>query len=394
MGSDSLRRRLPAVLAIGATLSPAIGIGWFGWDLLPLLVVYWLEAVVYVTRCSLESLFAGRPVDDDYYGLFLPLERLREKRGSVRVVEWLPPVFPRNVPFALNGGWLLFALGTLGALTMLFARPPGTLERGTLVGIGGATVLVVGRHAATLLESIRSDRYKTWTALSPFARRRRLAVGIVAVLVPIVGLGATRTELGLTATVGLLLATKLWYDLLDLRTPDDQPTDPQRDETAIDVPETAPLAVGHTDGRGIALDALVLGAMLALLPPVGFVILFSSVAVGLWVGLPAGVATVVLLVAARAALELPIASLRVGAVEYRVYDAAVIAYDTRLDAPQWRLPRCEITDVRTDTAFMSPLLSGAVGTVRIDCADGSSRSLSLVRNPEAVGRALAVGATA
>ncbi|QCW03726.1 DUF6498-containing protein [Natrinema pallidum] len=390
MGSDSLRRRLPPVLAIGATLSPAVGIGWFGWDLLPLLVVYWLEAVVYVGRCSLESLFAVRPVDDDYYGLFLPLERLREKRGSVRVVEWLPPVFPRNVPFALNGGWLLFALGTLGALIMLFARPPGTLERGTLVGIGGATALVVGRHAATLLESIRSDRYNAWTALSPFSRRRWLAVVIVAFLVPIVGLGADRIGLGLTATVALILATKLWYDFLDLRTPDDRPTDPQRDETAIDVPETAPLAVVHTDGRGIALDALVLGAMLALLPPVGFVILFSSVAVGLWLGLPAGVATVVLLVAARAVLELPIASLRDGAVEYRVYDAAVIAYDTTLDAPQWRLPRREITDVRTDTTFMSPLLSGAVGTVRIDCADGSSRSLSLVRNPEAFVRTLSV----
>ncbi len=56
--------------------------------------------------------------------------------------------------------------------------------------------------------------------------------------------------------------------------------------------------------------------------------------------------------------------------------------------------RSEITDVRTDTAFISPLLSGAVGTVRIDCADGSSRSLSLVRNPEAFVRALSVESAA
>lgn len=391
MGREPRHHRLPSVLAIGATLVPVVGTIGFGWGLLPLLIVYWLEAVVYVVRCSVESLFAVRPVDDDYHGLYLLLERLREKRGSVRLVGWLPPIFPRNVPFALNGGWLLFALGTLAALIMLFARPPGTLERGALVGIGGTAVLVVGRHAATLLESIRSERYEEHTALSMFSRQRWVAIGIIAFLVPIVGVGADRVGLGLTATVALILAAKLWYDILDLRTPGGRPTgenEPRRDEPAIDVPKTEPLTVVQTDERGIVLDALVLGAILALLPPVGFVIVFSSIAVGLSVGLSAGIATLVLLVAARAALEIPIAYLRYGAVEYRVYETAVVAYDTTLDAPQWRLPRRDITDARTGTPFTSKLLSGSFGTVRIDCTDGSSRALSLVRNPEAFVRAL------
>lgn len=384
MRSELFRHRLTVVLAIIANIVPIVGVIGFSWDLLPILAIYWIEAVVYVARSSFESLFAVRPVDDDYYGVYIPLERLREKRGRVRIIDQLPPIFPRNIPFALNGGWLLFGLGTIAVLIMLFARPPGILDRGTLLGIGGMTILVVVRHTSALHESIRFKRYEEHTALSIFSRRRWIAVAIVAFLVPIVGIGANQIGIGFTATFTLIATAKLCYDILDMLTLGGQPpsNEPQQDETSIEVPETSPLIVIRTDRRGVILDTLFLGAMLALLPPVGFVIVFSSIAVGLLFGLPEGVATLIILFTARMAFEIPIAYLRHGNIEYRVYDDAVIAYDTTLDAPQWRIPRHEITDARANTALTSKFISGSFGKIRIECVNGSSQSLSLVRNPD------------
>ena len=55
-----------------------------------------------------------------------------------------------------------------------------------------------------------------------------------------------------------------------------------------------------------------------------------------------------------------------GAMEYRLYDEALVAYDTRLDAVQWRAPLAEIHDVTVaDSRWLSPPGTDA-GTVRLD----------------------------
>jgi len=55
-----------------------------------------------------------------------------------------------------------------------------------------------------------------------------------------------------------------------------------------------------------------------------------------------------------------------GAMEYRLYDAELVAYDTRLDAVQWRTPVASIHDVTVaDGVWLSPPGTEA-GTVQLD----------------------------
>lgn len=387
------RRRFTLLFVVLVDLFPLVGVFAFEWDILPILVLYWVEACVYVARTGFEASFAARPVDDEFYGIQVPLERLREKRGSVRVVDWLPPVYPRNVPFALNSLWVLAFIGAVAALVLVFVQPPGTLARPTLIELGAASLLVVARHVATLVEFIREKRYEDHTALSTTARRRWMAVTILAFLLPLAGAGGRSARVGLTATLAVIVTGKLLADLVDVLGLDSSiltvdPEDHVGDETTIDIPETEPRAVIETNPRGVVIDALLLGTMLAFLPPTVFLVVFGAVAVGLGFGLTAGILTLVSLVAFRAVIEIGIARIQYGHLEYRVYEDDVVAYDTLLDAPQWRIARSEITDVRTRTAFTSKLLPGTFGKVSIERRGDSSRSLSHVYDPDELVRYL------
>jgi len=387
MIADSpLRGRSTVVLAVLANAIPIVGVFTLGWEVLPVLALYWIEAVAYVCQSAIEALFAVRPVDDDFYGIQVPLERLREKCGHVTVVNWLPPIYPRNIPFALNAGWLLFGLAAVATLVLAYVVPAGSLAGRTLFGVAGGTVLVVCRHAAALHEFLKTRRYECHTALSTFSRRRSLAVAIPGFLLPLFAAGAERADVGLAATLAVVVGAKLVVDVLDLTASGGE--DVSSGDAAAElvaILDGDPIAVVHTDDRGVVLGGLGLGVLLSAMPPYGFVLLFAAVGTGLAFGLIAGASVLFALVVGRALLEIPIARLLYGAVEYRVYAGSVVAYDVRLDAPQWSVPRNEISNVKTKTALTSSFVSGAFGKVRF-VRDDDSKLLSVVEDPEAFAR--------
>ncbi|WP_018256677.1 DUF6498-containing protein [Halomicrobium katesii] len=386
VADNPTHRRSTVALALLVNAVPLVGVFAFDWALFPVLVLYWIEAVAYVTRSSVEALFATRPVDDDFYGIQVPLERLREKRGSVTLVDWLPPIYPRNLPFALNAGWVLFGLGVVAILVWGYARSSGSLAGLVLPGVAVGAVIVVVRHAGTLSEFVRAKRYEHHSALSTFSRRRWMAVVIAGFLLPIAGAGADSAGVGLTATLAVVVAAKLVADVLDVMSTTDDGAQPEVEaDDPITVPDGEPITVVGTDDRGVVLHALGLGVLLALLPPYGFLVALVSVGVGLWFGLVAAVSTVVALVAGRAVLEIPVARLAYGAVEYRVYGDVVVAYDRRLDAPQWSVARHEIADVRAGSGIASTFFSNDFGTVRL-VRDDDTKVLSVVDDPEALAR--------
>lgn len=99
--------------------------------------------------------------------------------------QLLPPIYPRNIPFALNSLWLLGFLGGCAFLTVGYVLPFGFVTRSTMLGIGISSLFVLGRHGATVLENVRQRQYEEHTALSTLGRRRWLLVGIFAFLVPV-----------------------------------------------------------------------------------------------------------------------------------------------------------------------------------------------------------------
>ena len=120
-----------------ANLLPLGGVLWLGWDPATLVVIYALEMLFTFPLAGLKAVFAARPPRTDHADASMVnvSSELTEMRGSVTLVSWLPPIYPRNLPFATaigNGSiWFLIAFG--GVISTVFTvgdvltRPPETV---------------------------------------------------------------------------------------------------------------------------------------------------------------------------------------------------------------------------------------------------------------------------
>lgn len=149
-----------------ANLSPLVGVVWFGWDPRTLAVVYGLELLVAFPVAGVKALFADRPPATDRESGVVSVSEsdLVEKRGSVRVVNWLPPMYPRNAAFAAA----VVGIGTQVAIFVLVALSEVTAV-GTVLGrpavLTSALALAVGQLVETVVY-LQTGRYE---GVSPYA---------------------------------------------------------------------------------------------------------------------------------------------------------------------------------------------------------------------------------
>lgn len=397
-------RTLTLVGLLGVNLLPVAGVLALGWNATAVLVLYWIEAGVVLVREAFEGLFAPLPTGPAGQSYLLPFAELQSKRGSVTPVEWLPPVYPRNVPVALNAiafvgiFWPLVGVGlySLGADGLL---PPGA---GLTVAV--AVVGVVVRHAVTAVESLRTGRYEAESAHSMLSQRH--AVGLLVLL----GLGALLSNADGSGGVGvaflLIVATKAAFDVYEFRagstdgdSGDDEPSllgrlldrvraDSVGEESPVEVPDGAPTARFSTDGRAVRLRAVALGVVYSVVPPVGLVLFGSAFLAWVLSGVATAVVVVVLVASASVVTRLLVEAVRFGHLEYRVYETDVVAYDRLLDAAQWRVPRREISEVTTGTGLLGRWIPRGTGTVRLDRRDGEAVRMAFLEDPERVSDAL------
>jgi len=371
------------VLAIVAFAVPLIGVLGLNWSVLAMLFISGVETGVYLLRSSFESLFATRETTRSSYSP-LPLEHLLKKRGHLTVSDRLPPVYPRNVPFALSH------LGVLGGLAILigmvivtrYVPVPGTLD--TTVGVAAVAVLV--RQVAATIHFFRTEGYVDQSAGS-IINRRPLAAGALFLLFLLLASGGGKR--GVTAAFLAALVAKLCYDVVDAWTDGEYFQSTREsligEDTDVDVPDGDPRFVAETAPEGVLVKGLIIGVLSPLLLPVGFVVLLSGIAA---FGPVIGVATLLALIAARALAEIPIARLQYGAIEYRVYHSTIVAYDCQLEAPQWQVPRYEIRDVYSRTAVTSRFFSRPFGKVKLKRDDGPQKRLLAVARPDRVANRL------
>lgn len=398
MSSVEGRARTAATM-LSVNFYPFVGALCFGWSLHTVLVLYWVEAGLAFVRYSFEGLFAEHPRADRYHGQLVPLERLEQKRGHVRVSERLPPLYPRNVPFVLQG---LFAGGFLWLLAGVWVvsfRPDGALA-GDVLGSGvvalsaGLTLFgTIFCYGFATAESFREKRYETVSALSVVSRRDVFGVVVLAFFAPIVGEPTGWRAFGLETTLALFVAARLAFSLAEagipvLRRLRQRESDFVGEAETIRVPTDEPVGRVETDTRAITQYAVLFGTLLAVFPPT---IVFAIVGglVGNFLGGPiGGVTGALLVVATRSLVEIPVMRLVSDNVEYRVYDEAIVAYDTKLDEPQWRLPRDEITDVVVFDGPLRGLLPEGFGKMKIKCRDGEYERLPFLSDPDRVSELL------
>lgn len=351
MSAPSRPTRPPRWLGFGsillANLLPLAGVFWFGWDGSTLVVIYGLELLCTFLLAGLKALFAQRPprTDHDESGVISVSHELIETRGSVELVSWLPPIYPRNLPFATavvnSAFWFLFMAGA--ALSSVFTVGDVLARPEVLVS---ALALVVAQSVDTWGEYLR-EGYKTASPYSVIETPGRQAFFLAFVLMVTPGIGVVGVE-GLLAVI---VGVKLLAEWSAYRGTTDGtgrltewlagPTPNRTDADPIAVSNGTPEARISTDGRAVlytgAFDVLGTHAPFAVLP-FAFGLLFAMTFLG--DGAPTAVVVAISLGFAVSfvgylALRVLMSYLQYGSLEYRRYGDQIVAYNTLLAEPQW-----------------------------------------------------------
>jgi len=363
MSSSADLGRHPQRFGIGsillANLLPLGGVLWLGWDPSTLVVIYGLELLFTFPLAGLKALFAQQPSrsdTDDGSSVVSVSHELTEIRGSVRLVSWLPPIYPRNLPFAaalVNGSlWFLIMFGVV----LSSVGPVGDVLTRTEVLVS-VFALVVAQSVETWREYLR-EGYKTASAYSVIETPARQAFFLTFVLVVTPGIGAV----GIEGILGVIVVVKLLTEWSTYRaTTGDtgrltdwlagpEPTDLDRDP--VDIPDTDPEARIATDGRAALYTGVfdVFGR-LAPFAAVPFIFGWSIAMIMLGDGTPAvvGLAVSALIVVSfigYLAARVLMVYLQYGSMEYRRYGDQLVAYDTLLCEPQWSTPISTLRDVQ------------------------------------------------
>jgi len=359
MPSIARRDRLDSLGAAGflpvlfANLVPLVGVVHFGWDPATLAAVYAVEAVVSVPLAGATALFAARPPPEDRDSGVISVGEapLASKRGAVRPVAWLPPVYPRNVPFAAAvcgaTAWLGLFVGV--AFSQVFDVPALLASPEVLAS---ALALVAGQAVDTARDYFGRERY---AETSPYAVVETPARRGFFLVFALFALPSLHAAAGGVAVLAGVVAVKLVVEWSAFRAThgDDGsaggrltgwlsgPSEAAAGPEPIEVPDAEPDAEIPVHRRA-AVATAVLRTLTGVAPAyaTGFFIVWIA-AFGLFVGDATGTVVVwsAVVVASLyfAALAVNVAgfALAHAPIEYRRYGERLVAYDAWLDEPQW-----------------------------------------------------------
>jgi len=335
-----------------ANVTPLVGVFHLGWSAQTFAVVYAIELVVAVPFAGLKALFArrlpnyddlerpreGNPLKpDEWGGASVGPSDLNRRRGSVAVVDSLPPIYPRNVPFVSRAfGTAVALVGMFLFVLSQFVDVPATLADPSVAA--SVVFLVVSHVSVVEREYFRNQRHETSTPRDVVASATTEA-GVAVVLLLFAAVG------GPTGALVAFVAVKLFAEWRDFR--GGRAFDPDKEgETLLPVaaPDARPTAEVRPDRRAVRTTALWRGAKSAASG--GPAYLFA------WVGLTTGSAGVIaatvvcfgLLPAGLGGLKAVEYALTHGTLAYQRRDDAMVAYDEVTDTVQWAAPVNDIRD--------------------------------------------------
>ncbi|WP_251342587.1 DUF6498-containing protein [Haloplanus halophilus] len=370
--SDALPLPVTAVagmsVVVGANLLPLVGVVAWGWDLTSLLLVYWVEALATVVMAAVKALFAERG-SPGVPGSLEPLHELREKRGGWRPRAGWPPIYPRNVPFALSvvGFWAVTAL----PLTLLYlgtAGPSVALSLDLLLGIGA---LVVAQVRDFRVEYVGGREYATASAQELLRTPAQLGVVVLSVgLLAVDGrAGGVALLLGVVVAKAGASAYRFYADHVGrpiLRLGERFAVDASEPPPELDVPDAPVRGRVTVDARSVLLWSVPAIAF-------GFATRFGLGALALLgiaalAGRPVWIAAGCLAVLGVVVGRVLTVYFRYGTVEYRRRGDDLVAYDALLDAPQWIVP----VEPSTEFSVKNAIVDRLRGTDTLTVADVAS----------------------
>jgi len=173
------RERATFVPTLLSNLLPLVGIAFFGWRARNVLFVYWVEIGSLVVIYSGLALFAERdPAPDGrtISPVTIPVPFLSGRSGSVRPVSALPPIYYRNVRYAVGllvwglGFWaclsvMMVVLPSPASLDLPLVEYPGVVADATSpASLANAVALVASQLATVRDEFLGQRRYERLSA--------------------------------------------------------------------------------------------------------------------------------------------------------------------------------------------------------------------------------------
>ena len=343
-------------------------------------VIYWIDLVVRLLRQFCVVAFAApretySPTEQPAIpgnGDPGPFRFLIPKLGGVRLTDRLPAATPYNLRVASLLSLWLPLLGFTVAGTVVNTETP-LMEPAAVRALAVLTGVIVARHSWELRQFLRADRptVKQMGLLAPGlsclfagglvvladAVAANVAVGVPTASTFVVGAGVVRAVYSGEASHD--------SEPITLSEPNSRPTERFRAD------RRATRVAGMLDGLlpRVRFGVFNLWARFVgvFLPAVGVfwgvLVVGLSLPVALLIG---GGGTTVVVGGAFVLSGVAHFELAFGAVEYRLYDEELVAYDTRLDAVQWRAPLAEIHNVTvTENRWLSPPGTDA-GTVQLE----------------------------
>ena len=380
--TDPLRGATAAVhlIALAAVaLAPA--------SLYVVLLVYWADSLCGVVRRVCQTVVAApreaysptEPPAVQRNGDASPLRFLTPKLGTVQPVGLLPPVAVHNLKPAVMGTLGLGVTGLIVGATVTTLRPPFEVFSPPTVWLFAAAGLAVGAKQLVAFDRFRrSDR-------PPVARLSTAAGWLAAVgfAVPVVVVDTVYAGASFDPTAGFAALAVVLVAARVVVGGDAEPTG--GDPFELTPPPGRPTARFGADSRAVWVAGLLDGVVpriewdvFAVLARVGVVVLAGGggfLAAGT-AGLRPTAAAVVGLLAVIAVLVGGFGlvgvvhyELAFGAMEYRLYDEELVAYDRRLEAVQWRVPLDEITAVSIHRGLWHSPPGSDAAAVRLDRSD-------------------------
>jgi len=321
----------------------------FGWDPETLVVIYTLELLFTFPLAGVKALFAQRPPQtdpDEDTSVISVSNELIEKRGSIHIVSWLPPIYPRNLPFATAvigaATWFVImigvVLGDIVAVADILARPD------VLIGAFG---LIIGQSVETWRE-YRRGSYETASPYTVIETPARQTFFLAFVLFVTPGI----TVVGVEVVLAIIVLAKLLVEWSAYRASHDNggrltkwlsgPKQSDTDRETVRVPDGDPEARLPTDTRAVLYTGVfhIVGrlapfyAMLFIFVWFLLLILFGGEEPSATVAIGSGVVVLAAFLGLVAA-KIGMFYFRHGPVEYRRYGDRLVAYDTLLSEPQW-----------------------------------------------------------
>lgn len=350
-------RRPLAVLVIASNLAIPLGTLTFRWSPLTVVALFVADLLIGVFRMLLERSFAARPPGNETHPQYRPVpwnayskekiyEGLLAKRGAVRFVDWVPAIYPRNLPYVVGCQLSLAPLLILVATWVLLPSPTGSLDSTALI----ALILIMCRHILIILTWRSTGRYEQ-ASPATIRRHREFLFSALVACFAVIWIGSQPNNIWfLVADSTVVLIPKLIFDFRDAGLGPsfltfDSSTDTE--DSPINMPDETPRYVSKTQTRAIFGRALGTAAFHLFFP--GLTILLIITVIGFVVD---SVFILIVLTAAVVAIVFGLDTTALwfayGNVEYRVYDGALVAYDQYLDEPQWRLEVTEVVESKTD----------------------------------------------